>query len=110
MSKTVRRHLIIACGLVNAVLGTGVDARGQTSIDARIARVEEGLLPRAVSRGQASRRISIAERMAYHGIPGVSIVVIDDGRVGMGSRIWDARTGRSQPGQSWHAIPGCVAE
>jgi CubicO group peptidase (beta-lactamase class C family) len=55
--------------------------RGQVAEDPRIARVEQGLLPRVVPAGQATRRTSIVERMRYHGIPGMSLAVIEDGRV-----------------------------
>jgi CubicO group peptidase (beta-lactamase class C family) len=72
---------MIACGVLSALCITGADARGQSSVEDRIARVEQGLLPRVVPRGQAERRMSIAERMAYHGVPGLSVAVIDDGRV-----------------------------
>jgi CubicO group peptidase (beta-lactamase class C family) len=43
--------------------------------------VEQGLLPRAVAKNQAQRRMSIAERMAYHGVPGLSVAVVEDGRM-----------------------------
>lgn len=53
----------------------------QSSVEERIARVERGLVPRAVAQGQIDKRFSIAERMTYHGIPGMSVAVIDDGRL-----------------------------
>jgi CubicO group peptidase (beta-lactamase class C family) len=47
----------------------------------RIARVERGLLPHVVPKGQAGTLSSIAERMAYHGIPGISLAVIENGQI-----------------------------
>jgi CubicO group peptidase (beta-lactamase class C family) len=56
-------------------------ARPQSSVDERIARVERGVLPRVVLQGQLERRFSIAERMTYHGVPGMSMAVIEDGNI-----------------------------
>ena len=54
---------------------------GQSPVDQRIARVEDGLLPRAVLKGETGKRASIGERMTYHGIQGVSMAVIEDGKL-----------------------------
>jgi CubicO group peptidase (beta-lactamase class C family) len=43
--------------------------------------VEAGLLPRAVLKGNTGKRATITERMIYHGIPGVSLAVIEDGKL-----------------------------
>src|SRR5262245_54451081 len=43
-----RTRFLIACGVLSALSGAGAEARGQSSVDERIARVEQGLLPRAV--------------------------------------------------------------
>jgi len=53
----------------------------QVGSNERTARVEGGLLPRAVAPGQLGRRFSIAERMAYHGVPGMSLAVVEDGQI-----------------------------
>jgi CubicO group peptidase (beta-lactamase class C family) len=58
-----------------------VAARGQASKDSSIARVENGLLPRAVPKAQVGKRSSIVERMKYHGIPAMSLAVIEDGHI-----------------------------
>ena len=62
-------------------------ARGQAATDSSIARVERGLLPRAVPKGQAGQRTSIVERMIYHGIPAMSLAVIEDGHIAW-ARAW----------------------
>jgi CubicO group peptidase (beta-lactamase class C family) len=56
-------------------------AAAQGAADERIARVERGLLPRAVPKGQVGRHFSVTERIAYHGVPSMSIAVVDDGRI-----------------------------
>ena len=69
-------------GLLLVLLATtGGVARPQDAEAARIARVESGLLPRAVPKGQTGQRASIVERMTYHAIPGMSVAVIEDGRI-----------------------------
>ncbi len=46
----------------------------------RIEAVEQGLLPAVLLRGQRPR-MSLTDRMAHHRVPGVSVAVIDDGRI-----------------------------
>jgi CubicO group peptidase (beta-lactamase class C family) len=46
----------------------------------RIARIEKGLLPAVVIQGQSSA-LTIADRMAHYKVPGVSVVVINDGKI-----------------------------
>jgi len=63
----------------NGTVITSAREQGQDAASDRIARVENGLLPRAVPQGQAGKPMSIAARMAYHGVPGMSMAVIEDG-------------------------------
>lgn len=61
----------------------------------RVARIESSLvLPRQVE-GREVSRYTLAERMAHHGVPGVSIAVIEDGRVAWakGYGVKDVATG-----------------
>jgi CubicO group peptidase (beta-lactamase class C family) len=80
MFATSRRDAIVGWLFVLLATPAG-SAHGQATKDSSIARVERGLLPRAVPKGQAGQRASIVERMAYHGIPAMSLAVIEDGRV-----------------------------
>ncbi len=50
-------------------------------LDARISRIERGLLPAAVIKGQPLPEMRLADRMKYYGVPGVSIVVFDNGQI-----------------------------
>lgn len=52
-----------------------------TALAARIARVEQGLSTRVVVKGSLDRRMNLAERMAFHRVPAVSIALINDGRI-----------------------------
>jgi CubicO group peptidase (beta-lactamase class C family) len=53
----------------------------ESDLAARIERVENGLLPPAVLKGEAPARMSLADRMKFYKTPGVSIAVINDGRI-----------------------------
>jgi CubicO group peptidase (beta-lactamase class C family) len=89
--------------LVLAAFGTtGSAAAGNTSIStdslaARIARIEDNLTPLVIIKGRQREGLSLAERMEYYSVPGVSIAVIDDGRLewAKGYGVADRRTGRT---------------
>ncbi|MFN2397918.1 MAG: serine hydrolase domain-containing protein [Gemmatimonadaceae bacterium] len=53
-----------------------------TLLSARIARVEQGLLPGVFSiSGTPDSGYAITDRMRYHHVPGVSIAVVDRGKI-----------------------------
>ena len=54
--------------------------QNKPSVADRVARVENGLLPAVIVKDQASA-MPIAERMKYYKVPGVSVAVINDGKV-----------------------------
>jgi CubicO group peptidase (beta-lactamase class C family) len=47
----------------------------------RIARIEHGLLPPVIVKGEPTPAMNLADRMAFYKVPGVSIAVIDHGRI-----------------------------
>jgi CubicO group peptidase (beta-lactamase class C family) len=47
----------------------------------RVARVEHGLAPPVVIKGEAAPSWTIAERLAFWKVPGISVAVIDGGRI-----------------------------
>lgn len=55
-------------------------SRGAES-DARIKRIENGLLPAATIKGQAVQTMNLAERMKHYNVPGVSIAFFADGKI-----------------------------
>ncbi len=55
-------------------------AQGKTGAAERIQRVENGLLPAVMIKGQTSA-MKLAERMAYYKVPGLSVAVINDGKI-----------------------------
>lgn len=83
--------------LLGALSPTRAADTPASALDARIARVESGLLPPARLAGTTSEPWTIAARLAAHRVPGVSIAVIDGGKIawarGYGlARVGDAAT------------------
>jgi CubicO group peptidase (beta-lactamase class C family) len=48
---------------------------------ARIARIESGLLPAVVIKGQPPQAMTVADRMAHYKVPGVSVAFFDHGQI-----------------------------
>jgi CubicO group peptidase (beta-lactamase class C family) len=59
-------------------LGQVADA---ASLTQRIERVENGLLPPAVVKGETPAKMKLADRMRFYKTPGVSIALINAGRI-----------------------------
>src|SRR5262245_56892690 len=57
-----------------------VAAQSQASVAERIQRVENGLLPAIMIKGQTTA-MKLAERMAHYKVPGLSVAVINDGKI-----------------------------
>jgi CubicO group peptidase (beta-lactamase class C family) len=55
--------------------------QGQQDVEARIRAVENRILPSIVIQGEPVQTATLAERMEHHGVPGVSIAVINDGKI-----------------------------
>ena len=50
-------------------------------VEARIARVEQGLSTPVVVRGRSGQTMKLQDRMAFHHVPAVSIALIDQGTI-----------------------------
>jgi CubicO group peptidase (beta-lactamase class C family) len=72
---TARSLWVLAAVLSISCTGNAPTERGA------VARVESGLLPGVVLKGETLQRWNIAERMAHHKVPGVSVVVIRGGEI-----------------------------
>lgn len=80
--------------LVMMLAGAAIAA--QSPADERIRRIEAGLLPPVVLKGQPLRTAKLEERMRELKIPGVSVAVFENGRIEW-TRGWgvaDASTGQ----------------
>lgn len=80
--RLVRTSGIVVAGL-GAALGAATLAAQETvpSTDPRIEAVEHGLTPRFQVEGRLRGPFSLGERMRHYGVPGVSVAVVDGGRV-----------------------------
>ncbi len=51
------------------------------ALAARVSRIENGLLPAVVIKGQPPAPMTIADRMAHYKVPGVSVAFFDHGQI-----------------------------
>jgi CubicO group peptidase (beta-lactamase class C family) len=51
------------------------------AVAAHIARIENGLLPAVMIKGQPPQPMTIADRMVFHKVPGVSVAFFDHGEI-----------------------------
>jgi CubicO group peptidase (beta-lactamase class C family) len=72
---------------------------GAADVDSRIERVETGVLPAVVVKGEAPEVFTITEMMELLGIPGVSVAVIDNGRIEW-ARAWGVKEAGAAGGQA----------
>jgi CubicO group peptidase (beta-lactamase class C family) len=80
-----------ACDVRAQIGGASARATTRDARDtARIARIERGLLPSIAVRGQRDTTYLLADRMRRYNVPGVSVAVIDVGRVAW-ARAWGVR-------------------
>jgi CubicO group peptidase (beta-lactamase class C family)/peroxiredoxin len=88
MDRKIRRILIVFA----AAAAAAAFAFGLTDTAARIARVENGLLPVVPVKGD--RGMNILERLKFYNVPGVSVAVISDYQVAWakGYGVMDAGT------------------
>jgi CubicO group peptidase (beta-lactamase class C family) len=67
-----------------------------TTTQTRIARIQNGLLPSVVIKGEPLPAMKLTDRMQYYHVPGVSIAFIDHGHIAwtQGYGVADTQTGR----------------
>jgi CubicO group peptidase (beta-lactamase class C family) len=98
--RTSRSAKTLAYGLI-AALALAALAKGQTgreaSEEARIERVLSGLRPPIAIKGQPPVRWTLAERMADSHVPGLSIAVIDDGKIAWARGFGVREAGTNEP-------------
>lgn len=78
------------------LVATAAAPAAQAPADARIRRIEAGLLPPVILKGQPLRTAKLEERMRELQIPGVSVAVFDKGRIewARGWGVADATSGQ----------------
>jgi CubicO group peptidase (beta-lactamase class C family) len=80
----------LICSLILFTLGLGAyralpdamsaAAQNQAGVAERIQRVENGLLPAVIIKGRTTA-MKLAERMAHYKVPGLSVAVINNGKI-----------------------------
>ncbi len=88
---TIGLTLGLSLGLT---LGLG-PATAATAPDPRIAAVERGLLPGVLT--ELTQPMRLADRMRHHGVPGVSVAVVDGGRLAWAHAWGLAEAGKAVP-------------
>lgn len=81
--------LLLHCALL-APTGAASENR-----DPRIAAVEQGLLPPVVT--ERTQPMRLADRMHHYKVPGLSVAVIDEGRIAWAASWGVAEAGQSEP-------------
>jgi len=89
MKKRLPLFLMIAalCALVShSELATveaqkAANAPDSAEQEARIARIENGLLPAVVIKGQPAPTMTVADRMKHYHVPGVSVAFFEQGQI-----------------------------
>jgi CubicO group peptidase (beta-lactamase class C family) len=88
---------LLATALLPFLAVVAVEPAPDAALTARIARIENGLLPAARLAGRADEPWSFVSRLSHYGVPGVSIAVINDGRIEWSRGYGIARAGDSAP-------------
>lgn len=89
---------ILLCGAVAMVGTAGAAAASDT--DSRIAKAERGLQAHVKIAGQSDPSYTIEERMRYYKVPGLSVAVIDQGKI-----LWARGYGKLQAGGDAKVTP-----
>jgi CubicO group peptidase (beta-lactamase class C family) len=88
--------VLLAASAAPPSLRSSVPA-GQTALEARMARIESGLLPPFVVVGQPPAAKSLVVRMSELKVPGVSVAVINDGAIEWARGYGVTETGTTTP-------------
>jgi len=89
---------ILLCGVAAMVGTAGAAASGDA--DSRITKAEHGLQAHVKIVGQSDPSYTIEERMRYYKVPGLSVAVIDQGKI-----IWARGYGKLQAGGAAKVTP-----
>jgi CubicO group peptidase (beta-lactamase class C family) len=71
-----------------------------TALAARISRIESGLLPAVIIKGQPPAPMKMADRMTHYKVPGVSVAFFDKGQI-----IWTKTYGLADVGSKKPVTP-----
>lgn len=77
----MNRYFRLVHAALFAAFCSACQLAGATAVDDRIKAFERGLRPAVDTAGEPVSRWSIEDRMAHHHVPGVSIAVLQDGKI-----------------------------
>ncbi len=63
------------------VAAVAQESSDEPDLRARIARIENGLLPPVIIKGEPNSGMTVADRMAFYKVPGVSVAFFDHGQI-----------------------------
>ena len=91
--------VLALCGILCSIaIGTAYpQIRQQEASEARIGRVVSGLRPPIAIKGQPTVSWTLSEKMGEYHVPGISIAVIDKGRIAWARGFGVKETGSSSP-------------
>ena len=89
--------LVLICALVPSNVSQAALQTTASTIEARIQRVENGLLPPVILKGEAAPKMKLLDRMQFYKAPGVSMAVINDGRIEWARAYGTLEAGGNQP-------------
>jgi CubicO group peptidase (beta-lactamase class C family) len=101
MHKSLLHRRTCMCGSAALAVLMSFQVQAQqpassTTTQTRITRIQNGLLPSVIIKGQPLPAMKLADRMQYYRVPGVSIAFFDNGQI-----VWaesygvaDVKTGR----------------
>jgi CubicO group peptidase (beta-lactamase class C family) len=89
--------LSIAAGLIPLVQKRASASNRNANLDERIRRVENGLLPPFFVKGQPDAAMRLVDRMRFYKTPGVSVAVIDGGKMEWARGYGALEAGGSRP-------------
>ena len=73
--------VILFASFIHTAPAPAAQASEGNSLAQRISRIENGLLPASVIKGQPLPALSVAERMRHFHVPGLSAAFIDHGKI-----------------------------
>lgn len=94
--KKILTVSVIACFSFATVANGQQKSGNSQSLDARIKRIESGLLPQIILNGE-QKQMTLTERMRFYNNPGISIAVINNNKVEWARGYGLAENGNSTP-------------
>ena len=81
MKRNLSRLIVVCAFLAFAALASQQHSPDLGEQSARISRIEAGLLTAVTIKGRPAPTMTIADRMSYYKVPGVSVSYFDHGRI-----------------------------